>query len=94
MFTSDKARFVQLILFSNLFSLNTAVKMENSSAETLNLKKWGHLRKILERAGPYDTENFTASPDNLEFLMNSCKILVIGKFLKISRFKTNLSFLI
>lgn len=56
--------------------------MENLNTETLNLKKWGHLRKILERAGPYDTENFTASPDNLEFLMNSCKILVIGKFLK------------
>lgn len=56
--------------------------MENLSAETPNLKKWGHLRKILERAGPYDTENFSASPDNLEFLMNSCKILVIGKYLK------------
>lgn len=44
-----------------------------------NSKRWGHLRKILERSGPFDTENFTPSPDNLTFLMNDCKILVIGK---------------
>ena len=68
--------------------------MENLSAETLNLKKWGHLRKILERAGPYDTENFTASPDNLEFLMNSCKILVIGKFVKFQNSKQTYYFVI
>jgi NEDD8-activating enzyme E1 len=42
-------------------------------------KKWGHLRKILERSGPFDTENFSPSPDILEFLMNDCKILVIGE---------------
>lgn len=42
-------------------------------------KKWGHLRKILERNGPFDTENFEASPSNLEFLMIDCKILVIGE---------------
>ena len=49
-------------------------------------KKWGHLKKILERSGPFDTENFTASPDNLEFLMTDCKILVIGKTLFFSYF--------
>lgn len=42
-------------------------------------KKWGHLKRILERNGPFDTENFEASPSNLDFLMNDCKILVIGK---------------
>lgn len=42
-------------------------------------KKWGHLRKILERSGPFDTENFTPSPEILEFLMSDCKILVIGE---------------
>lgn len=42
-------------------------------------KKWGHLRKILERSGPFDTENFEPSKDILEFLMTDCKILVIGK---------------
>lgn len=43
------------------------------------LKKYGHLRKILERSGPYDTENFSPSPDKLSFLKNDCRILVIGK---------------
>lgn len=41
-------------------------------------KRWGHLRRILERSGPFCTPNFNASPENLEFLMTSCKILVIG----------------
>lgn len=44
-------------------------------------KKWGHLRKILERSGPFDTENFSSSPDVLDFLNNDCKILVIGEIL-------------
>lgn len=44
-----------------------------------SLKKYGHLRKILERSGPFDTENFTPSPDNLAFLRNDCRILVIGE---------------
>lgn len=42
-------------------------------------KRWGHLRKILERSGPFDTENFQPSSDILEFMMSDCKILVIGK---------------
>lgn len=41
-------------------------------------KKWSNLRRILERSGPFCHPNFTASSDNLEFLMNTCKILVIG----------------
>lgn len=42
-------------------------------------KKWGYLRKILERSGPFDSEAFTPSPDTLEFLNNTCKILIIGE---------------
>jgi NEDD8-activating enzyme E1 len=42
-------------------------------------KKWGYLRKILERSGPFDTEAFAPSPDVLDFLNNTCKILVIGE---------------
>lgn len=52
-------------------------------------KKWGHLRKILERNGPFDTENFAPSPDNLAFLMSDCKILVIGKKIKVRSFLNN-----
>jgi len=47
-------------------------------------KKWGHLRKILERSGPFDTANFAPSKDNLEFLMTNCKILVIGNYTFVS----------
>jgi ubiquitin-activating enzyme E1 C len=46
-------------------------------------KKWNYLKKILERSGPFDTEMFTPSSDTLEFLQNTCKILVIGKLHKI-----------
>ncbi|XP_058834831.1 nedd8-activating enzyme E1 catalytic subunit [Topomyia yanbarensis] len=41
-------------------------------------KRWSHLRKILERSGPFCPPNFTASTETLEFLLDTCKILVIG----------------
>lgn len=41
-------------------------------------RRWSHVRKILERPGPFCHPEFEASSDNLKFLMNSCKILVIG----------------
>lgn len=41
-------------------------------------KKFTNLRHILERSGPFCHPSFTASPDNLKFLLNTCKILVIG----------------
>lgn len=41
-------------------------------------KRWSHLRRVLERSGPYCGHEFTASVDTLEFLMQTCKILVIG----------------
>lgn len=51
--------------------------MENDNLS----KKWGYLRKILERSGPFDSEAFAPSTDTLEFLNNTCKILIIGIFL-------------
>lgn len=41
-------------------------------------KRWGHLRKILERPGPFSHPEFEPSPEILDFIMTSCKILVIG----------------
>lgn len=41
-------------------------------------KRWSHLRRVLERSGPFCGHDFTASADTLEFIMKSCKILVIG----------------
>lgn len=40
--------------------------------------RWRHLRKVLERSGPFCHPDFEPSPDNLSFVMGSCKILVIG----------------
>lgn len=41
-------------------------------------KKWSHLRRILERSGPFCSPDFQASSETLEFLMKNCKLLVIG----------------
>lgn len=41
-------------------------------------KRWDHLRKVLERAGPFCHPEFEPSPEILDFVMTSCKILVIG----------------
>lgn len=50
--------------------------------ETDNLsKKWLYLRRILERSGPFDSESFSPSSENLDFLNNICKVLVIGRLL-------------
>lgn len=41
-------------------------------------KRWGHLRKVLERPGPFSHPDFEPSPDLLDFIRNTCKILIIG----------------
>ena len=40
--------------------------------------RWSHIRKILERRGPLTPASFDPSPGILEFLLENCKILVIG----------------
>lgn len=40
--------------------------------------RWNHVRKLLERRGPFTHPNFEPSPDTLKFLRSTCKILVIG----------------
>ncbi|KAK9739090.1 E2 binding domain [Popillia japonica] len=47
------------------------------SQDPLN-KRWDHLRKILERPGPFCHPEFEPSPEILDFIMTGCKILVIG----------------
>lgn len=51
--------------------------MESQSSDHLS-KRWIHIRRILERSGPFCSPSFTASTENLEFLMKTCKIVVIG----------------
>lgn len=40
--------------------------------------RWGHVRKILERKGPFSPPSFEPNPATLDFLLENCKILVIG----------------
>lgn len=47
------------------------------SSEALN-KRWSHVRKLLERSGPFCHSAFNPSIENLEFIMQTCNILVIG----------------
>ncbi|XP_046738420.1 NEDD8-activating enzyme E1 catalytic subunit [Diprion similis] len=41
-------------------------------------RKWCHLRKVLERSGPFCRPDFEPSPNTLQFLSENCKLLVIG----------------
>lgn len=41
-------------------------------------RRWSNLRKILERSGPFCRPDFEPSSETLQFLLENCKILVIG----------------
>ena len=41
-------------------------------------RKLSYLRKILERSGPFCRPDFEPSSEALKFLMQNCKILVVG----------------
>ncbi|KAH8420999.1 hypothetical protein KR222_001599 [Zaprionus bogoriensis] len=47
-------------------------------AIALQSKRWNGLRNVLEREGLFCKDDFTPSPDNLEFLQTKCKVLIIG----------------
>ncbi|XP_023664472.1 NEDD8-activating enzyme E1 catalytic subunit isoform X1 [Paramormyrops kingsleyae] len=40
--------------------------------------RWNHVRKFLERSGPFTHPDFEPSTESLQFLLETCKILVIG----------------
>ncbi|KAK3579049.1 hypothetical protein CHS0354_029907 [Potamilus streckersoni] len=40
--------------------------------------RWNHVKKFLERSGPFAHPDFEPSPETLLFMRNVCKILVIG----------------
>ncbi|MBN3296614.1 UBA3 enzyme, partial [Amia calva] len=40
--------------------------------------RWNHVRKFLERSGPFTHPDFEPSAESLQFLLETCKILVIG----------------
>ncbi|XP_059383564.1 NEDD8-activating enzyme E1 catalytic subunit-like isoform X1 [Carassius carassius] len=40
--------------------------------------RWSHVQKFLERTGPFTHPDFEPSEETLQFLLETCKILVIG----------------
>ncbi|XP_069499903.1 NEDD8-activating enzyme E1 catalytic subunit isoform X1 [Ambystoma mexicanum] len=40
--------------------------------------RWNHVKKFLERSGPFTHPDFEPSTESLQFLLESCKVLVIG----------------
>ncbi|XP_073972403.1 ubiquitin-like activating enzyme 3 [Rhodnius prolixus] len=52
--------------------------MSDENNEEILPGRWNHLRKILERSGPFCHPDFEPSPEVLNFIKTSCKILVIG----------------
>ncbi|KAB0802411.1 hypothetical protein PPYR_04597 [Photinus pyralis] len=49
-----------------------------SEHQGVSQKRWGHLRKVLERPGPFSHPDFEPSSEILDFIMTTCKLLVIG----------------
>ena len=41
--------------------------------------RWNHVRKLLERRGPFSHENFEPSPELFGILRSIVKVLVIGE---------------
>lgn len=41
-------------------------------------RKWHYLRKLLERSGPFCQPDFEPSAEILDFIMESCKVLIVG----------------
>lgn len=40
--------------------------------------RWNHVKKFLERSGPFTHPDFEPSTESLQFLLDTCKVLVIG----------------
>ena len=41
---------------------------------------WSHVRKLLERSGPFSHEKFKPSPELFKKIRDTVKVLVIGLF--------------
>lgn len=50
---------------------------ESQTADYQN-RRWQHIRKLLERSGPFCHPDFEASAEILNFIMNCCKVLIVG----------------
>lgn len=41
-------------------------------------RRWQNIRKVLERPGPFCHPDFEPSAEILDFIMHSCKVLIVG----------------
>ncbi|XP_038067977.1 NEDD8-activating enzyme E1 catalytic subunit-like [Patiria miniata] len=55
-----------------------SVAMETGRAESDWPGRWTHVRKVLERSGPFAHPDFEPSTEILDFMLNNCRILVVG----------------
>ena len=51
---------------------------EINGVEAEHPSRWSHVRKLLERRGPFSHENFDPSPEFFDTIRNTVQILVIG----------------
>lgn len=59
------------------FGIGNMETSASPSSESYS-KRWTHVRKLLERPGPFCQPAFSPSTETLDFIMNTCTVLVIG----------------
>uniref|UniRef100_A0A452RVX9 NEDD8-activating enzyme E1 catalytic subunit n=1 Tax=Ursus americanus TaxID=9643 RepID=A0A452RVX9_URSAM len=78
-----------LLLFSLSFREKKRRRIEELLAEKMAVDggcgdtgdwegRWNHVKKFLERSGPFTHPDFEPSTESLQFLLDTCKVLVIG----------------
>uniref|UniRef100_A0A8C4KVH5 NEDD8-activating enzyme E1 catalytic subunit n=1 Tax=Equus asinus asinus TaxID=83772 RepID=A0A8C4KVH5_EQUAS len=78
-----------LLLFSLSFREKKRRRIEELLAEKMAVDggcgdtgdwegRWNHVKKFLERSGPFTHPDFEPSTESLQFLLDTCKVLVVG----------------
>uniref|UniRef100_A0A8C9Y6N4 NEDD8-activating enzyme E1 catalytic subunit n=1 Tax=Sander lucioperca TaxID=283035 RepID=A0A8C9Y6N4_SANLU len=78
---------MKLLLFSlfrekkrrRVVELTEKMVVDGGSGRTCEWEgRWNHIKKFLERSGPFTHPDFEPSTESLQFMLETCKILVIG----------------
>uniref|UniRef100_A0A3Q3GM45 NEDD8-activating enzyme E1 catalytic subunit n=1 Tax=Labrus bergylta TaxID=56723 RepID=A0A3Q3GM45_9LABR len=77
---------MKLLLFSlfrekkrRVVELTEKMMVDGFSGRTCESEgQWNHIKKFLERSGPFTHPDFEPSTESLQFMLETCKILVIG----------------
>jgi ubiquitin-activating enzyme E1 C len=51
---------------------------DSTDSSTIPPERYAHVRKILERGGPFTHSDFEASKETLKFLRNTARVLIVG----------------